>query len=144
MGMEHGEEPVGEHGYTAQEEAELIAYWLAKCAEPVVPAKELKDCEPDIVVLEEMFAAFERGHPLAELYAITDLSLADAPRHPIRQPAVEDIKPIGLWLAYLEKETNITPERHAELLVRYAELTKAIGMIVTAESKIRHEYEKRN
>ena len=136
-----GQEPVDEHGRTEKEAAEYLAYCLEKYAEPVILKNELKDCEPDIITLEQMFVAFERDHPLAELYAITDLSLADALNHPIRQPAVEAIKPIGLWLAYLEKETNITPERHAALLAHYAELTKAVGIIITAESKVRHEYD---
>ena len=136
-----GEEPVDEHGRTEKEAAEYLVYWLEKSAEPVIPKKELKDCEPDIVLLEGMLAAFEREHPLAELYAITDLSVADAPNHPVRQPALKALEPIAGWLAYLEKETNITPQRHTELLARYAELTKAVGMIIDNENKIRHEYD---
>ena len=138
MGMEFNEPP--EHdkekdGLT-QEQRELAEFYLSQYPEKDIPKEERKDCEQAIAEFQSMLVEFEAEHPLAELYAITDLTVEDAPSHPIREPARIALIPIVAKLNYLREETNITAERYAELDSQYKYLSKAVGII--NGNKVRH------
>lgn len=114
--------------------------WLAKYAdEPEIPKVNEEECEKKVAELESLMTAFEVTHPIAELYAITDLAVKDAPNHPIRHPAKLALGPIVAAWIFVKERTNISPERLAELKVRYLHLTRAVGMIEAKTSKVDHD-----
>ncbi len=76
-----------------------------------------------------MFDEFEARHSLEELYAITDLEAKDAPSHPLRQPAKDDLILLFNKLVSLQAETQLTAEQYSELKARYDNIADAIGYI---------------
>ena len=97
--------------------------------EPNIGEQKLRECEPEIAELEEMFVSFESSHSLAELLLITDLTPQEAPNHLIREPARKALIPIVSKFNKLKKETNISPEKHEELREKYMILSRAVGII---------------
>ena len=94
-----------------------------------VEEKDLRECGPEIVELEEMLVLFESENSLAELLLIIDLTPKEAPNHPIREPARNALIPIVAKLKMLKKETNISPEKQEQLRVKYMHLSRAVGII---------------
>ena len=72
---------------------------------------------------------FEVQYSLTELYAIVDLNPKDAPNHPLRAPANEELKVINRLLHAMKETTNITYEQYIELLAEYSRLSQAVGII---------------
>lgn len=112
-----------------REDAELLADYLARHPEPVISQENLRESKLEIAQLERMIAAFESSHSLAELNLITDLTPAEASRHPKREPARLALIPIVALLNTLKRETNISTEKHEELKAKYKQLSRAVGMI---------------
>ncbi|MDP4007820.1 MAG: hypothetical protein Q8P68_01380 [Candidatus Peregrinibacteria bacterium] len=120
--------------------AEQAPEWLAKYAdEPEVAQLSPEECEQKINELEGLLTAFEATHPIAELYAITDLAVKDAPNHLAREAAKQGLIPIVVALNFLKEKTNISPEEYEKLKARYKYLTRAVGMIEAKTGKIDHE-----
>jgi hypothetical protein len=115
--------------------------WLTiifpKYSEKDIPKEERKDLEEAIGELQGMLAAFEAKSSFEELHTITDITVEDAPKHPIREPARKALIPIVAKLNYLRKETNITEGMYAELHAKYLRFSKAVGMI--NRNKVRHD-----
>lgn len=118
------------------EEREMADYFLPKFNEDVDSEKEKRDCNQEVVVLQNLFEAFEASHSIDELLGIINLTYKDAPNHPVREPTRQDLIPIMTKLDILKKETNITTEKYEELNNQYKYLSKAVGII--NGDKVRH------
>jgi hypothetical protein len=57
-----------------QEDAELLADYLARHSEPIISPENQREAGSKIAELETMIASFESTHSLIELHAIVDLS----------------------------------------------------------------------
>lgn len=136
MSTEYYKPPEKEDDGLTPEQREMAEYFLPQFAEDVIPEKERRDCNQEVIELQALFAAFEAKHPIDELYAINNLTVEDALNHLTREAAKEDLVPIVAMLNILKKETNITSERYDKLEQRYAYLSKAVGMI--NGDKVRH------
>jgi len=112
-----------------KEDSEFLADYLARHPEPVISPEGLREAGPEIIELERMFISFESEHSLEELNLIIDLTPADAPNHPVREPAKVALIPIVTKMNILKKETNISPKKQEELKAKYMKLSRAVGMI---------------
>jgi hypothetical protein len=112
-----------------REDAELLADYLTRHTEPVIPKENLREAGPEIVEFEAMITLFESMHHLEELNSIINLTPAEAPKHPTREPARLALIPIVVLLNTLKKETDITPTKHEELKAKYMRLSRAVGII---------------
>jgi len=112
-----------------QEQEDQYQAWLKDHPEQLVSPDARADSEPHIAEFNALVDAFEAKHPLEALHAIVDLTPADAPNHPVREPARKDLGPIVTKLNFLEKKTNIPPARYEELKARYKAVSQAVGMI---------------
>jgi len=119
-----------------REQRELAEYWLPFYKEEVTPERERRDGSQEIIELQNLFTEFTAKHSLDELYAIVNLTVEDAPSHPVREPARKDLAPIVARLNILKQETNIATERYDELQAQYENLSKAVGIV--SGGKIRH------
>ncbi len=126
---------IGEDGMTEYERS-LAEHFLPRYIETDIPNEERRDCEKEVAELLAMFVDFEARYHLADLYAITDLTPADAPKHPIREPAKKALIPVLKRWNALKKETNISKERLDELYEGYRKLYKAEGN--NKNGKVRH------
>ena len=120
-----------------QQDAELLADYLARHPEQVIPPENLREAGPDVAQFESLVNSFESTHSLAELHSIVDLTPEDAPNHPVREPARLALIPIVAMLDTLRKETNISPEKYEELRTKYKRLSNAVGII--NNNKVDHE-----
>lgn len=111
------------------EENERYEQWMLGHPERVIAPENLRECGPEIAELEKLLVAFEERHSLEELLLIIDLTPAEAPSQPIREPAKKDLIPIVALLKTLKEETNISPEKHDELKEKYMRLSRAVGII---------------
>lgn len=127
--MNMGLSPEEKRRKQEQEDAELLADYLARHPEPVISPENLREAEPEIAQFESMITSFESTHSLTELNSIIDLSPQEAPKHAIREPARVALIPIVALLNTLKKETNISTEKHEELKAKYRRLSRAVGMI---------------
>ena len=84
---------------------------------------------PEVEEFEGMLEDFEKAHDLEALHAIIDLTPAEAPHHPVREPAKQALNPIYKKLCLIKDETNITGEKYAELKAKWKLLSQAVGMI---------------
>ena len=123
-----GVEKLDEDGLTP-EEREMAEYFLPKFKEEVSLEKEKRDCRQEVIKLQNLFDEFESKHPIDELYSIIDLTYKDAPNHPVREPARQDLIPIVDTLNILKKETDITTEEYDKLNTQYKHLSNAVGFI---------------
>jgi len=89
------------------------------------PKEWRRSCEKEIATLQGLLEAFEATYPISELYAMTDSKQADSP---IRKSARDALGPIVTLLNDLKNKTDITPERYAEIRVRYRYATLAVGV----------------
>jgi hypothetical protein len=113
----------------SEEQEEVINEWMAKYATEEIPAEKRRECGPEIEELEGMFESFEQTYDFAALHAVTNLTPAEAPHHPVREPAKQALNPIYKKLQLIKDETNVTPEKYAELKVKWKRLSQAVGMI---------------
>jgi len=113
----------------SQGENEQYDQWRKDHPEIVMAPEDLRECEPEIAELEEMFTEFESEHSLEELLLIANLTPQEAPKHPIREPARKALILIVAKLKMLGKETNISSEKHGELRAKYMQLSRAVGII---------------
>jgi hypothetical protein len=102
---------------------------MAKYATEEIPAEKRRESGPEVEKLEDMFENFEQTHDLIALHAVTNLTPEEAPQHPVREPAKQALNPIYKKLQVIKDETNITPEKYAELKVKWKRLSQAVGMI---------------
>ena len=130
-----GVEKLDEDGLTPYQR-EMAEYYLPRYKEEVILEKEKRDCRQEVVNLQNLFNEFESKHSLDELYNIIDLTYKEAPNHPVREPARQDLTPIVTSLNLLKKETNITTEEYDELNVQYKRISNAVGFI--NGDKVRH------
>lgn len=128
-------EEIDEDGLTAEQRE------MANRFEGEFPNRNLAEGERvDLKQFVEMFEAglnlFESKHSLEALNAITNLTPAEAPHHPIREQARKDLIPIVTLLNVIKEKTNISKPHLDELTRRYLVLSKAVGMI--NNNKVRH------
>lgn len=114
--------------------------WLAKYTdEPEVAQPSPEECEQKIKALEDLFVAFETTHPIAELYAVTELDPKDIAAHPenylVRTAAKQGLVPIVTALNSIPTSTK----KYDELKARYKYLSRAVGMIEAKTGKVDHE-----
>ncbi|MEI7620508.1 MAG: hypothetical protein WCJ57_02970 [Candidatus Falkowbacteria bacterium] len=119
------------------EEREMADYYLSLIEGENTLEKEKRDCQLEIVELQNLFADFETKHSVEALYAIIDLTADEAPNHPVREPAKKDLSPIVAKLNTLEKETNISQDKYLELQAQYRHLSMAVGIV--NNNKVRHD-----
>jgi len=119
-----------------QEQEAQYQAWLKDHPEKTVTPDARVDCEPHIAEFNSLVDAFEAKHPLEALHAIIDLTPADAPNHPVREPARKDLGPIVAKLNFLEKKTNIPSVKAEEMRARYKAVSQAVGMI--NDNKVDH------
>lgn len=122
-------EPNAEEQNLSEEQEEQYKQWMKDYPETVTAPEDLRECGPEITEFEDMLASFELIHDLVELHLIVDLKPEDAPKYPLRESAKAALIPIVAKLNILKKETNIAPEKHAELKAKYMHLSRAVGMI---------------
>lgn len=108
---------------------ERLEQFIGDHPDMFTPLENLRECEPEIAEFEKMLEAFEAEHSLTDLNAIIDLTPAEAPMNPVREPARLALAPIVAKMKVLKKETNITPEKYDELEARYKIISRAVGMI---------------
>ncbi len=130
---------------TLEEEKEVLVVLGEKIKERVTvgfPERasglELREAGPEIAEFETMMADFEKEHPLEALLAITDLTIEDAPNHPIREPAKIALVSIIAKFEVLKKETTITDEQLELLEAKRKKLSMAVGLIDIKTNKIDH------
>lgn len=112
-----------------KEDDDLLALWLRDHPEAVIAPEDRRESGPEEVEFEQMVDSFTAEHSLAELHAIHDLTPEDAPQHPVREPARVALNPIYAKLVIIEKETNVSPARLAELKARFKVVSQAVGII---------------
>ena len=110
-----------------KDEDAQYAQWMEAHPEPEAPA--LRESGPEIAEFEAMITRFEVEHSLEALHQIIDLAPEEAPKHPLREPARAALEPIVATLTRLKGETNISPEKYADLRAAYKRLSRAVGMI---------------
>ena len=120
-----------------QDQEAQYAQWMKDHPEIKIPEEDLRECGPEIAEFEKIIASFELTHSLSELLSIIDLTPEEAPKHPIREPAKVALIPIVEKLNALKMETNISPEKYAELKAKYKHLSRAVGMINS--NKVDHD-----
>lgn len=121
------------------EEREMAEYFLPKFNEDINLEKEKRDCNQEVIELQDLFEAFETNNSIDELYSIINLTYKDAPNYSVRELARQDLIPIIFKLNILKKETNITTEKYEELNNQYKYLSKAVGIISGDNGgKVRH------
>jgi hypothetical protein len=120
----------------SSEQQERYQEWLLAHPEAEMVPEHLRESGPEIAEFENLIALFESEHSLEALHAITDLTPAEAPQHPLREPARLALIPISNLLNTLKHETDITREKHEELVEKYMPLSMAVGMLNS--NKIRH------
>jgi len=108
---------------------ERYAQWMSEHPEIEISPENLRECEPEIAEFEEIVAQFESTYSLEELHLISDLTSEEAPHHPLREPAKVALLPIVEKLTILRRETNISSEKHSELMAKYKNLSRAVGII---------------
>lgn len=145
--MKKNTEGRGDHAEPTEKESEdltpeqqaLVEYWLPQYEQRDTSNEERENCEGRVAELEGLLRTFETEYPVAELYAITDLTVEDAPNHPVREPARKALIPIVAMLNYLKEKTNIETEQYDSLFAKYRRLSNAVGMIHRDTGKVRHE-----
>lgn len=121
--------PVENKRGSTPEEEDQYRQWMKDHPETVIAPEDLRECGPEIAELEELLASFELTHFLEELHLIIDLKPEDVSKYPVRESAKAALIPIVSKLNSLKGETNISPEKHAELKAKYRKLSRAVGMI---------------
>ena len=108
---------------------------------PVLSAEFDEALEPRNELLAsyyELIANFESLYPLSELHAIVDLRPADAPRHPLREPARQALIPIDRMMKAFEADAHVGADEVARALENYRRLSRAIGVINGLTGKVDH------
>ncbi len=148
-------------------EVERAKEWLDKIPEESKP-KEKRESGPEILEFEALVASFESTHSLEVLSSITQLSTGlhafikgdprrmsaeefesgirnltpeDAQIYTTMAAAKKDFeRPDGIFKKWqvLKNETDITPDKLAELTLQRKRLSAAIGMIQTATGAVDH------
>ena len=111
-----------------QEGLEWLEMWNTLHPQPAKP-EVLNDSGPEIERFEELVRNFELKYPLAELLSIAEIDPTEISKHPLREPAKSDLPPILNQLNKLKNETDISPEKTAELEQAWKRLSNAIGFI---------------
>jgi len=112
-----------------KEEREMHENWLRIHPEYENVPESLRECASEVAEFEAMIASFELSHPLAELMSIVELTQADAPYHPVREPARLALALILKSLNVLKDETDISKDEHDRLKLEYKRLSRAVGVI---------------
>jgi len=120
--------------YSPEEQA---AQWLKDHPELVAVPEVLKESGPAIAEFEQMITAFEAEHPLEQLHQIVDLTVEQAPHHPIREPARQALLSIGPKLNAMKKDTDISEEKYEEMRALYKRLSRAVGAV--RNNKVDHQ-----
>jgi len=123
------EQPKNPYEGLTQDEIDRYEAYIASHPEVVIPLESRRNPEKEIAEFLALVATFERAYNLKELYSISELTPADAPNHPFREPARKDLCPIVTVLDVLKKETKIADERLEELKAVYKKLSRAVGII---------------
>lgn len=110
--------------------------WLLAHPEAEMVPENLRESGPEIAEFENLLSSFESEHSLEALHAVVDLTVTEAPQHPLREPARRALIPISNLLNTLKNETDITREKHEELVEKYMILSMAVGML--NNNKVRH------
>lgn len=96
--------------------------------EPAPAPEPTADPEPEVTGIRNMIAAFEAGHNIAELYAITDLTAEEAMAHVARKAAKEDLNVLLSRIQALKTGTAVDSKTYDELFAKYRYFSRAIGM----------------
>ncbi|MHB8831264.1 MAG: hypothetical protein ACYC44_04080 [Patescibacteria group bacterium] len=120
--------------YSGEEQA---AQWLKDHPELVAVPEVLKESGPEIAQFEEIIAAFEAEHPLEQLHQIVDLTVEQAPHHPIREPARQALLLITPKLLALKRDADISEEKYEEMKALYKRLSRAVGAV--RNNKVDHK-----
>jgi hypothetical protein len=110
------------------EEWEKYQQYLADNPETETSA-ELRDSVAEVQEVGRLLVIFEKVTPIADLYAIVDLTPAEAKEHEVRERAKNDLAEILTRIQILKAETNIAQEKYNELFAQYRYFSRAIGYI---------------
>ncbi len=123
------EKPHDPYEGLSQEEIEKYEAYMADHPEEVTPPEKLRDYKEIAWATEKALMWCEENFPIAELFAITNLTPAEAPNHPTREPARKSLINIVTALKVLKEETNIPEDEYDALNTRYRQLSRAVGII---------------
>ncbi len=110
---------------TPDQIAQYQAYMQDNPEAPVVETK--RESGAEILEFEASIDEFEKEFSVEDLMAITEVK--EALESPLRKNAKDALGPILKKLQALEKETDISKEKLAELKARYKKLSNAVGII---------------
>ncbi len=105
----------------------------------VKPTERLENREVELAVAEFEAAvdAFEGKHSMDALFAIVDLTVAEAKIHPVREPARVDLAVIFAMRKKIKGEMKISGEQEDILDARWKRISQAVGML-TSVGKVDH------
>ena len=113
----------GKNELTAEEEAQYAAF-MEDHPDAEKPPAAVKESDPRVAEFQALVASFEAEYPLEELTAIIDLKAADAPNHPIREPARKALIAVHTMMKSLEGHPQ-----SGKFYADYKRLSRAVGMI---------------
>lgn len=122
--------PKTETTETIKQEDEYAAYYLSVThPEKTGNSDSRREAGPSIEEFENLVSSFESSYSLAELHAIVDLDVKEADSHPLRFPAITDLKVIRASIDKIKKETDIESGKYDELYAKYKKLSHAVGIL---------------
>jgi hypothetical protein len=136
MSRETGNSPeYGDDGLTPEERAQAEAF-AEYFSDPSLPKEERREAREEVLQLEGLFEAFESEFSSEVLGAVSNLTTEEALSFPLRIAAKSRLNVIVKLLNDIENETNVTPQKFAELDARYRKISSAVGFV--NNSTVRH------
>lgn len=102
-----------------------------------LPGEKKEKHEQVFLELGQMVKDFKMYHSLPALRLIRNLTVLEAPKHRVREPARKALIPITEKLNYIKNKTDISAEKLSEIEKEYRQLWRAVG--VSRGDKIIHD-----
>lgn len=80
-------EPTEKLGIGPLDDNARCKQWLEDHPEKIIAPESLRECGPEIEELEKLLKLFESQYSLEKLLSVTRLTVEEARKHPIREPA---------------------------------------------------------
>ena len=118
--------PVEDPKAATPEQQSYYESWLADHPESQISQELFETCESRIA---ELLRSFETVHSVAELYAVTEITLENALESSMRQAAKVSMRPLAELLLVIKEKHGSTSREYNEVLPRYQYFSRAVGMI---------------